>query len=88
MTTTAYFENALLDAITALVMVPVNAAYCLVWLLWQGAVWLWPYRRYIALAIVAAAFVALCVACPMLPVGLAIIAAYAWVTMPRKAVCA
>lgn len=28
---------------------------------------------------------AVCVACPLLPVGLAIVAGYAWATMPRKA---
>ena len=84
MTTT--FENNLLDLVTAVVMAPVAALYSLVCLIWQGCVLLWPYRRYIALATVAAAVVALCVACPALPLGLAITAAVGWATYPRLAV--
>ena len=86
MTTVLKFESNLLDAVTAFVMAPIAAAYCLVWLIWQGCTLLWPYRRYIALATVAAAFVALCVACPALPLGLAITAAVGWATYPRLAV--
>ena len=76
----------MLDLVTAAVMAPVAALYGLVWLIWQALVLLWPYRRYIALTIVAAAFVALCVACPALPLGLAITAAVGWATYPRLAV--
>lgn len=72
MNATTTFENNLLDTITALVMAPITLIHWLVWLLWQGSNAVWPYRRYIALAIVAAPFVALCVACPALPLGLAI----------------
>ena len=82
-TTALRFESHLLDLVTAVVMAPVAALYGLVWLLWQGCMLLWPYRRYIALAIVAAAFVALCVACPGLPLGLAITAVVGWATYPR-----
>lgn len=77
-------ESNLLDLVTAVVMAPVAALYGLAWLIWQGAVLLWPYRRYIALAIVAAAFVALCVACPALPLGKAITAAVGWVSYTRS----
>ena len=84
MTTT--FENNLLDLVTAVVMAPVAALYSLVCLIWQGCVLLWPYRRYIALATVAAAVVALCVAFPLLPLGLAITAVVGYVTWPRSAV--
>ena len=84
MTTT--FENNLLDLVTAVVMAPVAALYSLVCLIWQGCVLLWPYRRYIALATVAAAVVALCVAFPLLPLGLAITAIVGYVTWPRSAV--
>ena len=78
------FESNLLDLVTAVVMTPVAALYGLAWLIWQGGVLLWPYRRYIALAIVAAAFVAACWACPALPLGLAITAVVGWATMPRS----
>ena len=76
------FESNLLDLVTAVVMVPVAALYGLAWLIWQAVALLWPYRRYIALAVGVWAFVALCVACPMLPVGLGIVAAYAVATKP------
>lgn len=78
------FENNLLDAVTAVVMAPVGALYGLAWLIWQGGVLLWPYRRYIAMAIVAAAFVAACWACPALPLGLAITAVVGAVSYPRS----
>lgn len=76
------FESNLLDLVTAVVMVPVAALYGLAWLIWQAVALLWPYRRYIGLFAVAAAFVALCVAVPALPVGLGIVAAYAVATKP------
>jgi hypothetical protein len=54
------FESNLLDLVTAVVMVPV-AVLCL---LWQGVVALWPYRKYIGLAVAIAGvgwlFVAVC----------------------------
>ena len=80
------FENNLLDAVTFVVMAPVNAVYALLWLLWQGCMLLWPYRKYIGLAVALAAAVAVCVACPLLPLGLGIVGAFGWVTMPRSAV--
>ena len=55
MTTT--FENNLLDLVTAVVMAPVAALYSLVCLIWQGCVLLWPYRRYIAQAAAALAYI-------------------------------
>lgn len=76
------FENNLLDLVTSVIMVPVNALYALLWAIGWAVAMLWPYRRYIALAIVAAAFVALCAAVPALPLGLAITAAFAVATKP------
>lgn len=84
MTTT--FENNLLDAVTAIVMAPIQAVAGLLWLLWQGCKLAAPYRKYIGLAIVAAPGLAVCVACPLLPLGLAITAAVGWATYPRQAV--
>jgi hypothetical protein len=84
MTTT--LENNLLDAITALVMAPVHLIHGLLWLAWQGCKLCAPYRKYIGLAVAFAAAVGACVACPLLPLGLAITAAVGWVTMPRSAV--
>lgn len=79
---TTTFESNLLDAVTALVMAPITAVYGLLWLLWQGRKAVWPYRRYIAIAGGIACAVALCVACPALPLGLGITAAVGWATMP------
>ena len=86
MTYSTTFENNLLDAVTAIVMAPINALAGLLWLLWQGCKAVWPYRKYIGLVVALAAAVAVCVACPLLPVGLAITALVGWVTMPRSAV--
>jgi hypothetical protein len=77
-------ESNLLDLVTAVVMAPVAALYGLAWLIWQGAVLLWPYRKYIGLALAIAGFVAVCWACPALPLGLAITAVVGWATMPRS----
>lgn len=77
------FESNLVDLVTSIVMVPVAALYGLAWLIWQGCVLLWRCRLPIACALVIAGAVAVCWACPALPPGLAIIAAFGWVTMPR-----
>ena len=81
------FENNLLDAVTFVVMAPVNAVYALLWLLWQGCMLLWPYRKYIGQALAFAAAVAVCAAVPALAIGGTITLLFALVTMPRKAVC-
>ena len=84
MTTT--FENNLLDLVTAVVMAPVAALYGLAWLIWQGAVHVWPYRKHIGLALAIAGAAWLFVAVPALPLGLAITAIVGYVTWPRSAV--
>lgn len=84
MTTT--FENNLLDAVTAIVMAPIALIHGLLWLLWRGCLAVWPYRKHIALAMAFAGVVALFVAFPLLPLGLAITAAVGWATYPRQAV--
>ena len=81
------FENNLLDAVTMLVMAPLNLAYALLWVVWQGCKLLWPYRRYIAKGAALAATAALLVACPALALGLVTIMAYGLFTYPmHKAV--
>ena len=80
---TLSFESNLLDVTTAVVMFPIAIVRGLLWLVWQACTLLWPYRRYIAITLVAAAFVGVCVVCPMLPLGLAITAAFAYATKPR-----
>ena len=81
------FENNLLDFVTAVIMLPVNFVYGLLWLLWLGCKLLWPYRRYIAKGAALAATAALLVACPALALGLVTIMAYGLFTYPmHKAV--
>ena len=81
------FENNLLDAVTFVVMAPVNAVYALLWLIWLGCKLLWPYRRYIAKGVALAAAVAVCAACPALALGLLTTAAYGLISYPmHKAV--
>lgn len=82
MTTT--FETNFLDAITALVMIPIQIVAGLLCLLWQGLTALWPYRKHITLGAAVVGFTALCVAYPLLPLGLAITAAVGWATYPRR----
>ena len=84
MTTT--FENNLLDLVTAVVMAPVAALYGLVCLIWQGCVLLWRCRQPIAWAGAVVGAVGLCWACPLLPLGLAIVVIVGYVTWPRSAV--
>lgn len=84
MTTT--FENNLIDAVTAIVMAPVQALIGLLWLAWQGCKAIWPYRKYIGAAAAFVAFLGCCWALPALPLGLAITIAFGLATMPRKAV--
>ena len=74
------FENNLLDAVTAVVMAPV----ALLWLLCQAVMALWPYRKYIGLALAIAGAAWLFVACPALPWGLAITAVVGAVSYPRS----
>jgi hypothetical protein len=63
--------RALLNALTALLAI--LAGLCSLW-------------RPIALAAVTAGAFVLCVSCPALPVGLALVAAFAYATYPRTAV--
>jgi hypothetical protein len=61
-------------------------ARLVVWLVWtvlQGAVALCSWWRPFALAALLVGAVALCVACPLFPTGLAITAAVAWATYPK-----
>ena len=44
---------------------------------------IWRYRRGLSLCTAIGVFVGVCVAVPMLPVGLALIAAFGWATWPR-----
>ena len=88
MRNTIAIENNLLDAVTAVVMFPINLIHLLLWLIWRVAGSVWPYRWYIGLVAVLATAVVVCVAVPLLPVGLAITAAVGWVTMPRDRRCA
>ena len=82
--TVTKFESNLLDAVTAIVMTPVAAVYWLLWLLWQGVVVIAPYRKYIGLALAGMGLAWLFVAVPALPLGLALVGAYGWATMPRS----
>lgn len=75
------FEDHFLSTVTAVVMAPVSVLYALFWLIGQAGKAIEPYSQYIALAL---AFVALCVAYPLFPVGLAIVAALGWATYPRS----
>ena len=75
------FEDHFLSTVTAVVMVPVSVLYALLWLIGQAGKAVEPYSQYIALTL---AFVALCVAYPLFPVGLAIVAALGWATYPRS----
>lgn len=53
------------------------------WLLLQALKACARHWRPVALALAILGAGALCVACPLLPVGLAIVAGYGWATMPR-----
>ena len=87
MTYSTQLESNLLDFVTAVIMLPVNAVYALLWLLWQGCKLCAPYRGYIAKGAALAATAALLVACPALALGLLTTAAYGLITYPmHKAV--
>lgn len=75
------FEDHFLSTVTAVVMAPVSMLYALLWLIGQAGKAVEPYSQHIALTL---AFVALCVAYPLVPVGLVIVAAFGWVTRPRS----
>lgn len=88
MTTTAYFENVLIDALCDLgtiAALPLQAIGGLVWALVAFAALLWGCRRQIVCTLAMVAFVAACWACPLLPLGLAITAVVGWATMPKGA---
>lgn len=74
------FEDHFLNAVTAVVMAPVAALYALFWFIEEAGKAIAPYSKHISFTL---AFVALCVTFPMLPVGLAIVAALGWATYPR-----
>ena len=80
------FENNLIDAVTFVVMAPINAVYGLLCLLWALYKLCAPYRRHIGQALTFAAAVAVCAAVPALAIGGTITLLFALVTMPRKAV--
>ena len=89
MNATAYFENVLIDALCDLceiAMIPLRLFSGLLWAIVAGAKLLWRCRRYIATAALVVGFCALCVAMPLLPLGLAITAVVGYVTWPRSAV--
>ena len=86
MTTTAYFENVLIDTICdigTLAALPLQLIGGLVWGLVALAALLWGCRRQIVCGLAMVLFVAACWACPALPLGLAIMAVFAWATKPR-----
>ena len=88
MTYASTFESTLLDFVTAVIMLPVNFVYALLWLLWQGCKLCAPYRKYIGLAVALAAAAALFVAIPALLYGVGLTTVFALVTYPAcKAVC-
>lgn len=90
--TTSYAQNVLLDALcdlATLAALPLQMLSGLLGAVVAGLGLLWRCRRYIAITALFVGSMALCVACPLLPVGLAIVAGYGWATMPRvKAVAA
>lgn len=86
MTYSTQLETNLLDAVTFVVMAPLQLACGLLWLLYQCVKGITATGKAGVYAAAIIGAVVLCAACPLLPVGLAIVAAFAWATMPRKAV--
>ena len=90
MNATAYFENVLIDALCdlcAIAMIPLTMLSGLLRAIAAGLGLMWRIRRYITTTVMVLGFVALCWACPLLPLGLAIVAVVGWATYPRSAVC-
>lgn len=77
-------ENAGIVLLAAGVRVLARPLILALWLALRGAVWLCALWRPVALAVAAVGVVALRVACPLLPLGLAITALVGWVTYPRS----
>jgi len=78
------FEENAGVALIALAMRAITRTVIL--LLWQllravGIALTW--WRPVALALVLVGIIGLCLACPFLPVGIAVIALYGWASMPR-----
>ena len=83
---TTFDSNIFIDALCDLceiAMIPVRLLSGLLWAIVAGARQHWRCRRYIATTACVVGFVALCWAMPMLPLGLAIVGAFGWATMPR-----
>ena len=86
MTTTAYFENVLIDALCdlgTLAALPLQMIGGLLWAIVSGCTLLWRCRCQIVCTLAMVAFVAACWACPLLPIGLCVVAAFGWATYPR-----
>ena len=84
------FESVLIDAIcdiAEIAMIPLRLFSGLLWAIVAGAALLWRCRQPIAWAGAVVGAVGLCWACPLLPLGLAIVGAFGWATYPRSAVC-
>jgi len=77
-------ENAGVMLLAAGVRALARRLILALWLALRGAVWLCALWRPVALAVATVGAVALCVACPLLPLGLAITALVGWVTYPRS----
>lgn len=75
-------ETTLLDAVTTIVMAPINAIAGLLWLLWQGCKLAAPYRKHIGLAIAFVAALVLCIAVPEVLFGLGLTVVYGLVFYP------
>lgn len=89
MTYTLNFQTILLDAIcdiAEIAMIPLRLFYGLLWAIAAGLGLLWRIRRYIATTTLVVGAVAVCVAFPAFPLGLAIVAAFGWATYPKMAV--
>lgn len=76
-------ENAGAVLVGLFVRAMARLAIGLLWTVLQGALWLCGWWRPVALAVAIVGAVALCLAFPALPVGLAITALVGWVTYPH-----
>lgn len=78
MTTTSYFDRILI------LQVAIGCMFF--WLGWRGETDILGSWRLFAVIAAVVAGVGLCVTCPTIPLGAAIIGAYGWVSYPRQAV--
>ena len=83
MTTTKYFDSAVDLCAGIIAQVFVGILWTVLDALCYLAKLLWVHRTPVALTVVAIGFIAFCMAYPMFIVGLAIVAAYAYVTYPK-----